>query len=311
VLLATSLACITAPLEAQGCPEPEARLFDFWLGEWNVNNRYVVQGRWRDIGQAEVEVFPAAGGCTIVELWDGMMGARRVRGFSARTWDPADSAWKLVLNWPQPGQPTFGTLSGRFRHGRGDFFTTPSAANPRSLTRYTFADISPDSFRWNDGTSGDSGLTWETQWIMEYSRRPARARPVRNAAVASGLADPLCSGPEFDDPAGLLGRWRDSSGTTAHAWRIIGGCAVLLFVEWKERGSTQELFAVIGRDARAGEWVAWISSTVHRGFQKLTGREAASFAGKGVFAWNTEGTTASLEWNAPGGANHRFRLTRP
>jgi hypothetical protein len=50
---------------------------------------------------------------------------------------------------------------------------------------------------------------------------------------------------------------------------------------------------------------------VHRGFQKLTGREAASFAGKGVFAWNTEGTTASLEWNAPGGANHRFRLTRP
>jgi hypothetical protein len=219
---------------------------------------------------------------------------------------------RLVLNWPQPGQPTFGTLSGRFRHGRGDFFTPPSADTSNSLTRYTFADISPDSFRWNDGTSRDSGLTWHTQWIMEYSRRPVTARPVRNAAVATERDDPLCSGPAFDDTAGLLGRWRDSAGTTAHGYRIVGGCAALLFVEWTERGTWQELFAVIGRDTRAGEWVAWIASSVHRGFQKLTGRGAASFTGKGVFSWTrTDAAAAALEWTAPGGANHRFRLTRP
>jgi hypothetical protein len=304
-----AVSLVTAgPLGGQ-CPEPEAHQFDFWIGEWDVNNRYVVQGAWRDIGRAEVEVFAAAGGCAIVELWEGGMGAQRIQGFSARTWNPADSTWQLVLNWPQAmQQPTFATLTGRFRHGRGEFFRPPADSEPRLLTRYTFSDIASDRFRWNDDTSRDSGLTWQTRWIMEYSRRPDGARAVRNAAEAK---DRTCTGPAFDDAEDLLGRWRDSGSTMLHAYRVIGGCAAMLFLEWTEDDRPQELFVVIGLDSRSNEWTGWAASTRHRGFQRLTGTSVTELSGTGSLAWTAAGAVRTLLWTAPSGQTRRFTIRRP
>ena len=42
-----------------------------------------------------------------------------------------------------------------------------------NLTRYTFSDGLPETVRWDSSTSGDSGSTWNTNWIMEFSRTRA------------------------------------------------------------------------------------------------------------------------------------------
>lgn len=260
-----------------------------------------------------MRVFPVAGGCGIVELWDGMLGRARVRGFSARTWDPRDSTWTLVLNWPQPGGAGFSTLRGRFRHGRGEFFSESDGPNGPLLTRYTFADIGPDRFRWNDGASRDSGGTWQTQWIMEYARRPAGARPVLNAALATAADDPICGQEPAAATEPLLGRWRNPAGASLVVVRAIGGCAVLAMLEWPSDEGRQELFAILGHDDRASQWTAWALSTRHRGFQELAGSEAAALTGvRGGLRWERRSDTElALEWTGPAGEAHAFTSRRP
>jgi len=310
-----TLAILARPgiANAQACEEPQARQFDFWVGEWNVNNRYLVQGEWRDVGSAEVRVFPVAGGCGMVELWDGMLGRQRIRGFSARVWNPSDSAWTLVLNWPQPNRAAFSTLSGTFRHGRGEFRSQSVGSDGLVMTRYTFSDISPDRFRWNDGTSLDSGATWRTQWIMEYARRDATARPLMNAAIA-GSEEPICDGATSERTRSLQGRWHNAEGASLIATPAIGQCATLLFLDWPVDGGRQEWFAIVGYDFRAGHWTAWTLSTMHRGFQELTGATADSLmdAESGRLVWKrTDEIRLHLEWMPRAGQPQVFDLRRP
>lgn len=298
---------------AQPCPEPGAHQFDFWIGNWNVNNRYFLDSGWRDVGSAEVHVFPVAGGCGVVELWDGMLGRTRIRGFSARTWNPSDSTWTLVLNWPQPNRATFSTLQGRFRYGRGDFYREIETDSGMVLTRYTFADIGPDRFRWNDGTSRDAGATWHTQWIMEYARRPSSARPVLNAALTSMADDPVCTGAAFDAAEPLLGRWETPDGTSLIVVRAIGGCAVLAFLDWQSARGPQSMFAILGYDYQATHWTAWVLSTLSRGFQELSGAAIADLSGgEGALAWSRRSDTElDFEWTPPSGHSTTFDLQRP
>jgi hypothetical protein len=309
VALAEFLPAVT---HAQGCPEPQAHQFDFWRGDWNVNNRYLVEGTWRDVGLAEVRVFPVVGGCGVVELWDGMLGRQRIRGFSARSWNPSDSTWTLVLNWPQPNRATFSTLTGTFRHGRGDFITESTGGDGLVITRYTFSDISQGRFRWNDGISRDSGATWRTQWIMEYSRRDQMSRPLMNAAIAAA-EEPICNGEISEATRRLHGRWRNADGVSLIAVPAIGQCATLIFLDWAADGARQEWFAIIGYDYRAGHWTAWTLSTQHRGFQELTGAGADSLSGEASTAlvWRRADGILHIELMPRGGDMQRFDLRRP
>lgn len=40
--------------------------------------------------------------------------------------------------------------------------------------RYTWSGITADSARWEQAYSVDGEQTWETNWIMEFTRRPGR-----------------------------------------------------------------------------------------------------------------------------------------
>jgi len=47
---------------------PEARQFDFWVGEWSVNNRFFQDnGSWVDGGSARVKIFPILDGKAILD----------------------------------------------------------------------------------------------------------------------------------------------------------------------------------------------------------------------------------------------------
>ena len=83
--------------------------------------------------------------------------------------------WVLWLNWPGQDRSGSSSLSGSFRHGRGDFQSVNERPDgTKSISRYSFNDITPHSLRWDDAYSDDGGKTWRNQWIMEFTRKEAR-----------------------------------------------------------------------------------------------------------------------------------------
>lgn len=42
------------------------------------------------------------------------------------------------------------------------------------VVRFRWSVPAPDSPRWEQAFSPDGGETWETNWIMEFTRRPRR-----------------------------------------------------------------------------------------------------------------------------------------
>ncbi|MEQ8767575.1 MAG: hypothetical protein RL885_26960 [Planctomycetota bacterium] len=159
---------------------PECRQFDFWVGEWEIENRFLQPGgEYRTDGSANARITPVLGGAAVFEQWRGEIHGRSQIGFSLRAYDPAAKIWNLLLFWPGAnGIGQFGTLKGQFRHGRGEFFSEYPGQNGQIVkNRYTFSDALPESMRWDSATSKDGGQTWQTSWIMEFSRTaPASSR---------------------------------------------------------------------------------------------------------------------------------------
>jgi hypothetical protein len=275
-----SLAPGSAPAAAQDpgdwCPEPEARAFDFWIGEWDVvnHNRPAGGDRWHATGTATNRVYPVVGGCAIVEHWRGYAfpSAGHIVGFSVRAWDRAAEQWELVLLWPVASPPRFGNPEGRFHEGRGEFFgsfVTPAGDTVRS--RLAFYDITESSFTWSNGVSRDGGESWVSTWRMESTRRSPRASGLWNGPSMTTDHCPGAVHRTFDP---WLGEWigtrTDASGDTlevrTHLVRILDGCAVM---ERTVAGDgSWERFAVRAYEPGIGRWVEYAVGsdrrTLHR-----------------------------------------------
>ena len=60
--------------------------------------------------------------------------------------------------------------TGGFRDG-GCVLEGPDTDGDRAiLARYIWSDIRPGSARWTRAFSYDDGATWETNWVMDFTR---------------------------------------------------------------------------------------------------------------------------------------------
>jgi hypothetical protein len=215
----------------------ESRQFDFWVGEWDVNLRVRQDdGSWEDQIRSTAKIYPILNGKAVLELWSDARGDG-IKGFSLRYFDTARDEWVLWLNWPGPNRSGSSSLSGSFRHGRGEFFSTRQAPDgTETLSRYTFSDVTDDSLRWDDAFSTDGGLTWTNNWIMEFSRTAAKPSLPPAGGPAHTFHDGTrCDAPEFRAYEFLSGR-KDgtveaggSGAVTITGYRVLDGCAVLTF----------------------------------------------------------------------------------
>ncbi len=138
---------------------PEARQFDFWIGEWDCFNP---DGR-KD-GTSIIE--RVAGGCGILENWTSTFGGS---GKSINFYDAADRKWYQY--WiGQNGVPL--RLAGAFTDGAMHYEgkrTQPDGS--QAPTRLTFARIDDDTVRQFSETSVDGGKTWKTDYDYKYVRK--------------------------------------------------------------------------------------------------------------------------------------------
>ena len=149
------------------------RDFDFWIGSWKVRNRRLVE---RLAGSDEWEEFDAE--VVARFLMDGIANEDEFRtdhdggfiGMSFRFFDPAEKRWSIY--WADSRRsgvldpPVFGTFEGDIGIFEGeDLFDGRPI-----LVRFTWSGITTPTPRWEQAFSADGGETWETNWVMDFTR---------------------------------------------------------------------------------------------------------------------------------------------
>jgi hypothetical protein len=176
LLLVAALVAPASP-KTGTCTSPQARAFDFWIGNWSIEQRILREdGTWLE-EKAKTSVSPALEGCALVEhwegtvqfFWEGMKKPEPMKGLSVRAYDPGTGKWSI--SWMDTRSPRFGApYEGTFDGGKGEFFREWETPQGKRRGRITFSDTGPDSVHWDLAVSRDEGKIWSTIWIMEMRR---------------------------------------------------------------------------------------------------------------------------------------------
>ncbi len=146
--------------------------FDFLFGSWNVRNRYLV-GRLRGSTEwtefdGSCRAWPLLDGNGNVDSFSAVRGEQVVHGATLRLFNPATHEWSLY--WADTIRT--GTLCppmvGRFEGETGTFFGEEEVDERKVLCRFVWTR--GDAPRWEQAFSGDGGQSWETNWVMEFTR---------------------------------------------------------------------------------------------------------------------------------------------
>jgi hypothetical protein len=144
--------------QTKPCSAPEARQFDFWLGEWDLT--------WGEDGRGHNSVRAKWDGCVIEENFDGAP-SMDFQGMSVSTYHPQTKQWQQT--WVD-SQGSYIHLTGAFEDGKMVLINQPPASDGSVLFRMVFYNIEEDSFDWDWDRSEDGGSTWELRWRIHYQR---------------------------------------------------------------------------------------------------------------------------------------------
>jgi hypothetical protein len=147
--------------------------FDFLHGAWRVRHRQRRErlagcDEWIEFG-GTVEAAPILGGLgnfdrNVIDLPGGRYEASTLRLFH-----PDMGQWSL--HWIDGRDPKIDSpLYGAFKDGVGTFFGDDTFRGRPIQLRFLWERPASATARWEQAFSADGGATWETNWIMEFSR---------------------------------------------------------------------------------------------------------------------------------------------
>ena len=148
--------------------------FDFLIGRWDVQDRRL---RERLKGSTSWEGFagtsiarPLLGGLGNIDENIMERAGGRMEGMTVRLYDPLSQQWSLY--WADSVsvvlQPP---MIGGFVQGRGEFYDQELFEGRAIFCRFIWSDITATACRWEQAFSADGGTSWETNWIMEFTRQ--------------------------------------------------------------------------------------------------------------------------------------------
>jgi hypothetical protein len=154
--------------------------FDFSIGTWKTHISRLQKPltgstTWVDYDGVSVVREILNGHANLFELSaDGPAG--HLEGVGLRLYNPESHQWSL--NWANGTTGVLGVPTiGEFKSGRGVFVDQESFNDRVILVRNSFMDITPNSARFEQTFSDDGGQTWETNWVMTFTRqKPAAQR---------------------------------------------------------------------------------------------------------------------------------------
>jgi len=157
---------------------PSSSDFDFFMGIWKCHHRCRVRPLadchdWIEFDGTCV-ARKILGGYGNVDESDIGLPGRRYRGMSLRTWDAEQRLWSIYsLDSRRPGHLA-PPMKGRFEDSRagklGTFFGNDEVGGRATRVRCLWSRLAEDSARWEQAFSLDEGKSWETNWIMDFTR---------------------------------------------------------------------------------------------------------------------------------------------
>ena len=178
VLLTLAMGTVHASQDAPKPTQAPANLthlhdFDFLVGDWQVHHR---QLKARLAGSHEWIEFD--GSCRMHTLMNGFSNvddnviakpSGTYRG--VRSYDPASGQWAI---WWLDSRDPFANLDppvkGNFVDGVGTFYANDTLNGKPIRVRFIWSHITPTSAQWEQAYSADDGKTWETNWVMHFTR---------------------------------------------------------------------------------------------------------------------------------------------
>jgi hypothetical protein len=156
------------PETPKPCNSPEARQFDFWLGEWDLTwPTDQVGGESGNPGTGTNRIERLFGDCVIEENFATSDGS--FLGRSHSVYDPRFGVWRQTWVDSSGG---YISLSGEFDGDTMTLTTQPIVSDGETrVNRMIFADMSEDSLEWVWQVSRDDGATWNDLWNISYWRR--------------------------------------------------------------------------------------------------------------------------------------------
>ncbi|HEX8141597.1 MAG TPA: tetratricopeptide repeat protein [Pyrinomonadaceae bacterium] len=138
---------------------PEYKQFDFWVGEWDVQNN------GQRAGTNSVQRI--LDGCVLLENWTSGSGGT---GKSFNFYDAGTGKWQQT--WVDSRGSVL-NLTGEYKDNALRYTgETIARGGAKTLHRLTFFNLGPQSVRqlWEQSTDG--GKTWNVVWDGMYARRP-------------------------------------------------------------------------------------------------------------------------------------------
>ena len=164
LLLCAALLAAQQP-PAKPCAAPEAKQFDFWLGDWEASWPGTNGG---PAGKAVNHVVRLLDGCVTQENFDGR-GSNGLVGMSVSSYFARGRQWKQT--WVD-NQGAYMDFVGEFKDGQ--MVLARAVTNPQGKAigqRMVWKNIQADSFDWSYEQSTDEGKTWTVVWPIHYTRR--------------------------------------------------------------------------------------------------------------------------------------------
>jgi hypothetical protein len=144
--------------------------FAFLHGTWTIANRRL---KTRLAGADDWEEFSSE--AVIRPLFSGDANIEEIRypaegvyGLTLRLYDAEKDIWSL--HWATSEGRLFPPVQGRFTDGIGLFEGDDEYRGTPVRVRFRWIPDGPDSARWEQAFSADGSLTWELNWVMEFSR---------------------------------------------------------------------------------------------------------------------------------------------
>jgi hypothetical protein len=154
-------------------PSSQPGDFDFIIGSWQVHHRRLVD---RLSGSTEWAEF--AGSITTRKTLGGFgniednfldLPGGAYRAVALRSFDSASGKWAIWwLDGRFPHQLDIPVI-GSFADGVGTFFAEDTF-NGRPIKIRFIWTADPERPRWEQAFSPDGGASWETNWVMEFTR---------------------------------------------------------------------------------------------------------------------------------------------
>jgi hypothetical protein len=159
---------MTSALEARSTTHD----FDFFMGRWQVHNRWLKQ---RLAGSDEWEEFEASS--VARPLLDGLGNEDEFRtdhaggfiGMSFRFFDPKTALWSIYWADTRRSGVLDPPVLGAFSDGIGVFQGEDTFQGRPILVRFIWSRTTTGTPRWEQVFSDDGGETWETNWIMDFT----------------------------------------------------------------------------------------------------------------------------------------------